>query len=672
MAPKKGSATILDSSSSEETAALPNFLSGAGVMSFVVVFDNWVYRFAAGRVDFLLCKDLVSFVNDYCVLGPRYVDRKSDQLWNYETHPIRAPIPVCHAEGIDWSNWNKMLPRASNTFDFGVGPMPISILNLAVIFGFRLSGLIGSTQAFGAFMGAFMNRAGFERSNHCSHQPQCEGTLVYGANLVAVDFPGIKRLRPAYHLRFGPLERSNSELGVWVRAKYEASARVLELKPYQPVCCGTLPFQAWWDNYLGRFGTIDAAHKRSFKSCPFRQNLSEDGRHALLEQIATDKKLPLTTQRKRSSRRVSVPLGPAPKTANLSRTRESRTAPFAFPYSGTKRSLSEETDQVGDTQAHPEAAQTKRARILTTEAPELASTAPYSTPIPVVGVHDAEIVVVDEMDPLPASPLREERPFELDARGILSETVVPAETKCPLGIGEGRFEETTCEEGLLEEVMIEDPTEVVIEVLAPAVESMDFERESSVPDPKETEMPKTGSMTPELTVDPMDRTEASHNSGSSRVEKSEVPTMSKERTKLILAKWVTLSMDERISKLDLLALANKFQHSDAAQFPDDDAQLEAELARSREETKAQHEELEKCELLWKQADWRLRTSEACLQQVLLQKEELQDEVDQMLMALTTAKEDIDKANMDVGLEIWQEKLRMIRLDKIHVDTRHFC
>ncbi|CAB4286254.1 unnamed protein product [Prunus armeniaca] len=111
MVPKKVSATVPDSSSSEETVALPDFLSGAGVMSFAAIFDNWVYRFAAGRVDFLLCKDLVSFANDYCVLGPRYVDRKSDQLWNYETHPIRAPIPVCHAEGIDWSNWNKMLPR---------------------------------------------------------------------------------------------------------------------------------------------------------------------------------------------------------------------------------------------------------------------------------------------------------------------------------------------------------------------------------------------------------------------------------------------------------------------------------------------------------------------------------------------------------------------------------
>ncbi|CAB4286253.1 unnamed protein product [Prunus armeniaca] len=271
-------------------------------------------------------------------------------------------------------------------------------------------------------------------------------------------------------------------------------------------------------------------------------------------------------QRRRSSGRVSVPLGPAPKTANLSRTRESRTAPFALPYS--------DSDLPG----------------------------PSPAPIPVVGVHDAEIVDVDKVDPLPVSPLRE----ELGCRGILSETVAPAETECPLVIGEVRLEETTCGEGPLEEVLVEDPAKVVIEVLAPAVESMDFERESSVPDLKETEMPETESMMPEPMVDPVDRTEASQDSGSSRAEKSEVPTMSKERAKLILAKWVTLSTDERVgdeqkskvcdtldvlspsypnfassfktAKLDLLALTDKFQHSGAAQFPDDEAQLEAELA----------------------------------------------------------------------------------------------
>ncbi|CAB4268413.1 unnamed protein product [Prunus armeniaca] len=164
------------------------------------------------------------------------------------THPILVPILVCRTEGVDCSNWNKMLPRfffpkidvsnidirwvdwvvrmeprykgcwldhgiyhaitcstiqlqanspllglalvfwnsASNTFDFGIGPMSISILDLVVIFGFRphgqsadwlgdfqenplkeqerkenleiLSGLIGSNRVYGAFMGAFMNQ----------------------------------------------------------------------------------------------------------------------------------------------------------------------------------------------------------------------------------------------------------------------------------------------------------------------------------------------------------------------------------------------------------------------------------------------------------------------------------------------------------------------------------
>ncbi|CAB4268888.1 unnamed protein product [Prunus armeniaca] len=176
--------------------------------------------------------------------------------------------------------------------------------------------------------------------------------------------------------------------------------------------------QAWWNNYLGRFGTIDAAYKRAFKSCPFCQNLREDGRHALLEQIATDNKLPLTisanyqklcssaqltvlakerpssgsassvpeiptlVQRRQSSGRVSVPLGPMPKASNLSRLRDSQTTPFAFRYSGIKRSLLGEANPVGDTQAQPEAAQAKRVGILTPEAPELASTTPLDSNLP--------------------------------------------------------------------------------------------------------------------------------------------------------------------------------------------------------------------------------------------------------------------------------------------------
>ncbi|CAL9004886.1 unnamed protein product [Prunus brigantina] len=199
MAPKKIPVTILESSSSEDTIALPDFISGPKVKDFAAVFDHWVYRFVVGQVDFILCKYPITFVNDYCILGPRYVDWKSDQLWNYETHPIQAPIPVCHAEGVDWSNWNKMLPRASNTFDFGIGPMSISILDLAVIFRFRphgqsadwlrdfqecpskeqeqkknleiLSGLIGSNRDFGAFMAEGL----------ASHRDIATGPLVLGS-----------------------------------------------------------------------------------------------------------------------------------------------------------------------------------------------------------------------------------------------------------------------------------------------------------------------------------------------------------------------------------------------------------------------------------------------------------------------------------------------------------
>lgn len=111
MAPKKTPAIVPESSSSEDATALPIFILGVGVRDFATFFDGWVERFTAGQVDFQFCKDLISFVNDYYVLGPGYVDQKFDQLWNYEFHPIRASIPVFRAEGVDWSNWNKMLPK---------------------------------------------------------------------------------------------------------------------------------------------------------------------------------------------------------------------------------------------------------------------------------------------------------------------------------------------------------------------------------------------------------------------------------------------------------------------------------------------------------------------------------------------------------------------------------
>ncbi|CAB4298963.1 unnamed protein product [Prunus armeniaca] len=94
------------------------------------------------------------------------------------TIQLQADSPILGSSLVFWNS-------ASNTFDFGIGPMSISILDLAVIFRFRphgrsadwlgdfqecpskkqerkknheiLSGLIGSNRAFGAFMGAIMN-----------------------------------------------------------------------------------------------------------------------------------------------------------------------------------------------------------------------------------------------------------------------------------------------------------------------------------------------------------------------------------------------------------------------------------------------------------------------------------------------------------------------------------
>ncbi|CAB4268495.1 unnamed protein product [Prunus armeniaca] len=320
-------------------------------------------------------------------------------------------------------------------------------------------------------------------------------------------------------------------------------------------------------------------------------------------------------QRRRNLGRVGVPLVPASKTASLSRTRESRIAPLAFPYSGKKRSLPEEVDHGDSAQAQTETAQTKRV-------PDFRGPTPASNPI--VEDHDEEAVEADEVVPQPCSSLREAQVLKTEysplvfswVRGVTAETPVPTETECPLVVGEIRIEGTVPEEINLE---------VVIKELTPAVESTGFEGESLVPNMKYVRILagdrdafarrpcipgyrelEAENIAPELTVEPTARTEAGHNLGASRAKKSGIPAMSKDKAKLMLAKWVTLSTEERVG----------------------------------EEQRGK-------------------------------KEELHDEVDQMLTALTTVKEDIDKVDVEVGMELWHEKLRKICLDKLRVDTRHF-
>ncbi|PQQ06235.1 hypothetical protein Pyn_04915 [Prunus yedoensis var. nudiflora] len=86
---------------------------------------------------------------------------------------------------------------------------------------------------------------------------------------------------------------------------------------------------------------------------------------------------------------------------------------------------------------------------------------------------------------------------------------------------------------------------------------------------------------------------------------------------------------------------------------------------------AQHQELHEQDALLKQVCWRLKTSEARLARVQVQKREVQDAADQMLTTLSSAKEDLDKADMDVGLKLWGEKLKKIRVDRLRVGVLHF-
>ena len=74
MAPKKDSAPA--ASSSKANLKGPPFISGDGVNDFAVAYDDLVERFAGGRADFSLCKEPIRFLNNACVLGPRYLENK--------------------------------------------------------------------------------------------------------------------------------------------------------------------------------------------------------------------------------------------------------------------------------------------------------------------------------------------------------------------------------------------------------------------------------------------------------------------------------------------------------------------------------------------------------------------------------------------------------------------
>ncbi|PQM37587.1 hypothetical protein Pyn_07505 [Prunus yedoensis var. nudiflora] len=176
--------------------------------------------------------------------------------------------------------------------------------------------------------------------------------------------------------------------------------------------------------------------------------------------------------------------------------------------------------------------------------------------------------------------------------------------------------------------------------------------------------------------------------------------ISNARAKILLGKWLTLPLADKVAdeqgvkvsnaldsicraspdfatfcetaKTDLEALVRKVKCDDPLlQTSEILPGLEAELAQAKKVTEAQHRELNDQDSLLKQVCWRLKTAEARLARVQVQKRELQDAADQMLTMLSLAKEDLDKADLDVGLDLWNEKLKKIRIDRLRVDVLHF-
>ncbi|CAL8133858.1 unnamed protein product [Prunus armeniaca] len=82
--------------------------------------------------------------------------------------------------------------------------------------------------------------------------------------------------------------------------------------------------------------------------------------------------------------------------------------------------------------------------------------------------------------------------------------------------------------------------------------------------------------------------------------------------------------------------------------------LETELAQAKEKIEVQHKEFADHEVLLRQVSWRLKTL-----------------ADQILTTMALTQKSLNKADVEVGLEVWRGKLKQIHHDKLRVDTLHF-
>ncbi|BBN67523.1 hypothetical protein Prudu_102S002000, partial [Prunus dulcis] len=305
---------------------------------------------------------------------------------------------------------------------------------------------------------------------------------------------------------------------VGIRAKYADSTQALELKPYQPDCCCTQSFQSWWNHYHGRFGAIDIVPDLLL-SRPAggmeRRGVGEGSGPA-------GSKTPIFVQRRRNLVKTRIPVSHVSKVVSPSKANEPETTIPPFPPSGPYFS-----SPIG----------------------------PESVSVPIVEVAEEGGEVSGEV---PSAEVADEQLLQegkqqhedpqVEGCGVAnvaepnSEPPLQAEAVCPLVL-----EETLPEETLPEEVV--PPSEPVCtnegyHYPAPKADAMPM-NEDDAPQSQEAE-PKTPVPNPasEPSAGPVNE----KGSGTSRSKSFDSAFISKAMTKMLLEKWLALSLEEKVAE----------------------------------------------------------------------------------------------------------------------------
>ncbi|CAL2256412.1 unnamed protein product [Prunus armeniaca] len=140
----------------------PAYLTGDGVENHAIEVRSKLYPFVQKNLD----ENVLHLFKNTLVLGPHWFGAVPKEMAILFRDDVEAPLDVRNS-AVKWLDWiNRLLPRhraywkragiydenllaaalcfwnsASNTFDFCLGPMTPTLLDMAQIFGFRPHGL---------------------------------------------------------------------------------------------------------------------------------------------------------------------------------------------------------------------------------------------------------------------------------------------------------------------------------------------------------------------------------------------------------------------------------------------------------------------------------------------------------------------------------------------------